>query len=50
MDNNVNFIEQLIEHCKFEASLATCKDAYNAYNDTKHLCETYLRKTNDKKH
>ena len=43
-----NFIEKLIEHCKLEASLTTCKDAYNAYNDAKHLCETYLRERNDK--
>lgn len=43
-----NFIEKLIEHCKLEASLTTCKDAYNAYNDAKHLCENYLRERNDK--
>lgn len=51
MDSYDNhFIEQLIKHCKLEASLTTCKDAYDAYNDTKHLCEIYLRETNDKKH
>lgn len=38
-----HFIEQLIEHCKLESSLTTCKDAYDAYIDVKHLCETYLR-------
>lgn len=44
MDNYVTFIEQLIKHCKLESSLTTCKDAYDAYIDVKHLCETYLRK------
>ena len=43
-----NFIEKLIEHCKLEASLTTCKDAYDAYIDVKHLCENYLRERNDK--
>lgn len=43
-----HFIEKLIEHCKLEASLTTCKDAYDAYNDAKHLCENYLKERNDK--
>nr|DAT57347.1 MAG TPA: hypothetical protein [Caudoviricetes sp.] len=43
MDDYAIFIEQLIKHCKLKASLTTCKDAYDAYNDAKHLCENYLR-------